>query len=229
VQRERESQGFVTVRDVIDATCRARLLRLLEPERLPHGIKHPSGLVFAARHLLITTPRLSAELNEAGLDTLASAFLGPGPFPVDATYFDKQSVANWTVPASYLASPALAMSSPCARCSFTAPRLLEATGSAEFSTSSTLLINPTMVCVGICELNEPADAFLPFVELVFNLWRRREDLRITGGDRPNGPDRFTHLKERCDGCNAGQGCPRSDPSARPRCKQADLRGWTRRG
>jgi ectoine hydroxylase-related dioxygenase (phytanoyl-CoA dioxygenase family) len=37
-------------------------------------------------------------LHACGIDALAASFLGTGAFPVDATYFDKQSTANWAVP-----------------------------------------------------------------------------------------------------------------------------------
>jgi len=91
--------GFATVAGAVDATQRAALLRALPLERLQHASKHPSGVVFAARHLLTSLPELRAQLAGAGLDALASAFLGPGAFPIDAAYFDKQAIANWAVPA----------------------------------------------------------------------------------------------------------------------------------
>lgn len=97
-QRELESQGFVTVRAVVDVEQRLRLLRLLAPDQLIGATKHRSGVVFAARHLMATVPDLSAELLACGMDALASSLLGASAFPIDATYFDKQSTANWAVP-----------------------------------------------------------------------------------------------------------------------------------
>jgi hypothetical protein len=99
VRCELESQGFVTVIDAVDEHRRAQLLHLLEPENFQRATRHPSGVVFAARHLLITIPELSSVLNAIGLNSLAAQFLGPGAFPIDASYFDKQPTANWTVPA----------------------------------------------------------------------------------------------------------------------------------
>lgn len=98
LRRELESRGFVTVANAVDEAHRARLLALLEPEKLRGATKHTSGAVFAARHLLTTIPELSDELSACGITELAAQFLGPGAFPIDATYFDKQAVANWTVP-----------------------------------------------------------------------------------------------------------------------------------
>ncbi|HEX2872558.1 MAG TPA: phytanoyl-CoA dioxygenase family protein [Polyangiaceae bacterium] len=98
LQRELESKGFVTVAGAVDDAQRARLLALLEPEGLLRATRHPSGIVFAARHLLFTIPQLRAELTACGVTDLASRILEADAFPVDATYFDKQAVANWTVP-----------------------------------------------------------------------------------------------------------------------------------
>jgi hypothetical protein len=98
VQRELESQGFVIVANAVDEAQRAQLLCLLEPENLQRPARHPSGLVFAARHLLTTIPELGFVLNAIGVDALATRFLGPGAFPIDAAYFDKQRAANWAVP-----------------------------------------------------------------------------------------------------------------------------------
>jgi hypothetical protein len=95
---ELETQGFLNVPSAIDEETRARLLSLLEPETIPHASKHPSGIVFAARHLLTSVPELARELRASAVTRLAASFLGSGAFPIDATYFDKQSVANWTVP-----------------------------------------------------------------------------------------------------------------------------------
>jgi hypothetical protein len=93
-----ESQGFVTVPDAVPEADRGRLLRLLEPERLRCASRHPSGVVFGARHLLTTIPELGPELKASGVNALASSFLEREAFPVDAAYFDKQAVANWSVP-----------------------------------------------------------------------------------------------------------------------------------
>lgn len=98
-QRELEAQGFVTMRGAVSAAQRLPLLGLLDPDRLVGATKHRSGVVFAARHLMATVPVLRAELQACGIDALASSFLGASAFPVDATYFDKQSKANWAVPA----------------------------------------------------------------------------------------------------------------------------------
>ena len=98
MRRELELHGCVTVPNAVDEGQRARLLALLEPDKLFGATKHPSGVVFAARHLLTTIPNLDAELTACGLTGLASHFLGPRAFPVDASYFDKQSLANWSVP-----------------------------------------------------------------------------------------------------------------------------------
>lgn len=83
----------------LDDGRRERLRQLLEPDRLSRAVRHPSGVVFAARHLLVTTPDLALELRAVGIDALASEFLGARAFPIDAAYFDKQPAANWTVPA----------------------------------------------------------------------------------------------------------------------------------
>lgn len=96
---ELEARGFVTVHDVVDASGRARLVELLQLTRLQRAATHPSGIVFAARHLLTTVPELKRELASLGIHDLASRFLGSAAFPVDAAYFDKQSAANWAVPA----------------------------------------------------------------------------------------------------------------------------------
>jgi hypothetical protein len=98
LRQELESQGFTTVADAVDEADRARLSRLLEVENLPRGARHPSGPVFAARHLLIKIPELGFELTAAGVDSLAAELLGSGAFPIDAAFFDKQPDANWTVP-----------------------------------------------------------------------------------------------------------------------------------
>ena len=98
VRRELESRGFVTVPNAIGEAARGRLLRLLEPERLQGAARHRSGVVFGARHLLTTIAELTPELAASGVDELASTLLGRDAFPIDAAYFDKQSVANWTVP-----------------------------------------------------------------------------------------------------------------------------------
>jgi hypothetical protein len=45
------------------------------------------------------TRELADELQHCGWDALASEVLGRVAFPVDAAYFDKQSTANWSVPA----------------------------------------------------------------------------------------------------------------------------------
>jgi hypothetical protein len=98
VRRDLESHGFVTVLDAVPEADRGRLLRLLEPERLRGASRHPSGVVFGARHLLTTIPELGPELKASGVDALASSFLERQAFPIDAAYFDKQAVANWSVP-----------------------------------------------------------------------------------------------------------------------------------
>lgn len=99
LRRELESEGFVTVPDAVDEDRRSALLRWLEPEKLSKAVRHRSGLVFAARHLLVTIPQLGSELTLAGVDSLATTLLGSSAFPIDAAYFDKQPDANWTVPA----------------------------------------------------------------------------------------------------------------------------------
>jgi hypothetical protein len=54
--------------------------------------------VFGARHLLTTIPELGPELKAAGVDALGSSFLEREAFAIDAACFDKQAVANRTVP-----------------------------------------------------------------------------------------------------------------------------------
>lgn len=99
MERELEEYGYVKVPAAVDQERRERLLRLLDLNRLQRVTRHRSGEVFAARHLLAWVPELALELGGAGVDELAARLLGPGAFPVDATYFDKQRRANWTVPA----------------------------------------------------------------------------------------------------------------------------------
>lgn len=98
MRRDLDQHGFQLVPDAVCAASRARLLRLLEPSRLPRAATHPSGLVFAARHLLESIPELAPELNTAGLGALAATYLAPDAFPIDAAFFDKRAAANWTVP-----------------------------------------------------------------------------------------------------------------------------------
>jgi hypothetical protein len=98
VRRDLDQHGFDIVPDAVPEASRERLLRLLEPSRLPRSATHPSGLVFAARHLLESIPELGPELKAAGLGVLAATYLGPDAFPIDAAFFDKQAAANWTVP-----------------------------------------------------------------------------------------------------------------------------------
>jgi Phytanoyl-CoA dioxygenase (PhyH) len=90
--------GFANVLQVIDDAARLRLLEVLVPERRPSTVRHRSGVAFASRHLLAHVPGLTDQLRLAGLDELASRFLGKTAFPVDATYFDKSPGANWAVP-----------------------------------------------------------------------------------------------------------------------------------
>jgi hypothetical protein len=98
VRRDLESKGFVTVRGAFGDSERQRLLHLLEPDRLHGAARRRSGILFGARHLLVTIPELRTELEAAGVDALASRALEQAAFPIDAAYFDKQSGANWTVP-----------------------------------------------------------------------------------------------------------------------------------
>jgi hypothetical protein len=98
VRRDLEAKGFVTVPGAFGESERQRLLQLLDPGRLHGAARRRSGILFGARHLLISIPELGAELKALGVDALASKALEQSAFPIDAAYFDKQSGANWTVP-----------------------------------------------------------------------------------------------------------------------------------
>jgi hypothetical protein len=93
-----EEAGFALKRDVVNAECRALLVRLTIPAAVSSPVRHRAGGAFAARGLLQKVSELGRQLEACGVDALASATLGDRAIPIDATFFDKHARANWTVP-----------------------------------------------------------------------------------------------------------------------------------
>jgi hypothetical protein len=57
------------------------------------------GALYAVRNLLWDRSGFCALLSKAGLDRLAREALGSGALPISATFFDKNPLSNWKVPA----------------------------------------------------------------------------------------------------------------------------------
>jgi hypothetical protein len=95
---ELDQRGFVLCPAAIGEAELARLLEACVPTAGTEQVRHPSGATYGIRGLLWSNPGLSAELDTAGVSTVARAILGPRAFPVDAIFFDKQQEANWSVP-----------------------------------------------------------------------------------------------------------------------------------
>ncbi len=96
---ELESVGFAVERSAIRPEGLARLLELCVANSEAITVRHRSGEPFAVRGLLWSCPELARALLDLGPTALATSVLGKPAFPVDATFFDKQARANWTVPA----------------------------------------------------------------------------------------------------------------------------------
>ena len=95
---ELESAGFTLARNVLNVESRDHLLRLATPAVGASAVQHRGGDAFAARGLLTKVSELRRLLEACGIDALASAALRDRAVPLDATFFDKHSRANWTVP-----------------------------------------------------------------------------------------------------------------------------------
>jgi hypothetical protein len=70
----------------------------VQPETADGAVTTRSG-TYGARSLLVARPQLRHVFAELDLDGIAARALGVPAFSIDAQFFDKNSGANWTVPA----------------------------------------------------------------------------------------------------------------------------------
>jgi ectoine hydroxylase-related dioxygenase (phytanoyl-CoA dioxygenase family) len=93
---ELEASGFAILTGAVSEPNLVYLLNVVA--NAPAPVTNPSGVPFAVRDLLGKLPTLPAALESTGMTSLASTVLGQTALPIDATFFDKNSDANWTVP-----------------------------------------------------------------------------------------------------------------------------------
>jgi hypothetical protein len=98
LQHDIDDRGFAFRRQALDAGQLDKLFVILCPATEPSGIRRRAGGTYAARNVLWEIPGLAAALTSVGLDAIAAQALGKPPFPINATYFDKNADANWKVP-----------------------------------------------------------------------------------------------------------------------------------
>ena len=91
--------GFFLQRAVLSTDHRIRLLEVLALEQPLTGRRTNGVQTYAARNLLWERPRLRGILDELGVSNLATEALDVPAFPINALFFDKNSGANWKVPA----------------------------------------------------------------------------------------------------------------------------------
>jgi hypothetical protein len=98
LRTELEQAGFALLRGALGTGELAGLLELLPAAANQNGVRNRGRGAYAARNLLWERPEIGATLACAGLDELACEALGDDAFPINATYFDKTTDANWIVP-----------------------------------------------------------------------------------------------------------------------------------
>lgn len=98
LQSELDTAGVVRVPDTLTNDALANLWHSISPESSSGAVASKTG-VYGARTLLASRPRLRRVISELRLDELAGDALGRRAFAIDASYFDKNSEANWAVPA----------------------------------------------------------------------------------------------------------------------------------
>lgn len=95
---EIDQHGYAFHRHALDAGQLGSLLALLQIATDSRGVRRRASGTYAARNILWGIPGLGAALTRVGLDTIAADVLGHVPFPINATWFDKNPDANWKVP-----------------------------------------------------------------------------------------------------------------------------------
>jgi hypothetical protein len=91
--------GVCHVQSALDATQLGALWSNILPETAAGVVRGRFQQAYGARGLLLARPHLRELFAELMLDRIVSAALGDEAVPVDATFLDKRSDANWAVPA----------------------------------------------------------------------------------------------------------------------------------
>lgn len=91
--------GAVRVPAALDAKRLSALWSIICAETSAGIVRSGSEEPYGARAVLAASAELADLLVEAGITDLAATALGKPAFPIDATFLDKRSDANWAVPA----------------------------------------------------------------------------------------------------------------------------------
>jgi hypothetical protein len=98
VKAEFAAWGYSLLASRLSREDLSSLLDRVQPEGTA-GVRRRGGAIYAARNVLWERAGLAALLDALGLDRLAGEALGAPAFPINALFLDKNSGANWKVPA----------------------------------------------------------------------------------------------------------------------------------
>lgn len=97
IAEEVRTNGFATVRDVLDGPTIETLIAALSRTTSDLSVRQKDHSVYAIRNLLTLVPEVSAIAKSPAIRALIEPLLGPGAFAVRGLLFDKTPEANWKV------------------------------------------------------------------------------------------------------------------------------------
>jgi hypothetical protein len=98
MRAEFSRRGFVVCAQAVAPHRLGHLWRVVASKLDAPAAKQRRGETYAVRNLLSGRPALVPVLASLGIDRIAESALGVAVVALDATFFDKNAGANWTVP-----------------------------------------------------------------------------------------------------------------------------------